>query len=225
MKILTRLEILPIILLGVIILNSCEKEKKSGLPTDGDGNEYDTVAIGSQVWLKENLKTTKYRNGDPIYLVTDNTKWISWPTGAYCWYDNKPEYKDTYGALYNYKAASTNSLCPEGWHVPSEIDWSQLVTHLESPEGQHNGGGKLKETGTLHWMQQSQYTTNETGFTALPSGRRILDGTFSDIKQHAFWWTTSFNTYVTVHYSTEYMEFGGYYDGKPGFSVRCLKDK
>ncbi len=212
--------LLSIILLGLLTFPSCENDKNhSGLPVDGDGNEYDTVAIGSQVWLKENLKTTKYRNGDPIYLVTDNTKWITWPTGAYCWYDNKPENKDVYGALYNWKAASTNILCPYGWHLPTVQEWTILTDYL----GPY-AGGKLKETGVAHWMQESERTTNETGFTALPSGRRNLDGTFTDIKQHAFWWTTSFNRYAGVPYSTEYMRFGGYAIGMPGFSIRCIKD-
>lgn len=100
MKSRNHLTIRSIIVLAVLILFSCEKDKShSGLPVDGDGNEYDTVVIGTQTWLKENLKTTTYKNGDPIYLVTDNTKWISWPAGAYCWYNNEPKYKDLYGVL------------------------------------------------------------------------------------------------------------------------------
>jgi len=221
MNILTRLEILTVLIIGMLFFNSCEKEKKSGLPTDGDGNEYDTVAIGSQVWLKENLKTTKYRNGDPIYLVTDNTKWITWPTGAYCWYDNKPENKDVYGALYNWKAASTNSLCPDGWHVPTANEWRQLITYLGV---NHDGGGKLKETGTLHWKIQSQSTTNETGFTALPGGCRYLDGTLKEIKKFSNWWMSDYDNFVYISYSSEYISEGSW-NGNPGFSVRCIKDK
>lgn len=113
----------PILILGASYLTSCEK-KGSGLPVDCDGNEYDTVVIDTQTWLTENLKTTKYKNGDPICLVTDDTKWSSSQIGSYCWYDNNPDYKEIYGALYNLKATSSNFICPDGWHVPTKEEWS-----------------------------------------------------------------------------------------------------
>lgn len=211
-----------IVILGLLTLPGCEKHKDhSGLPVDGDGNEYDTVVIGSQVWLTENLKTTKYRNGDQIYLVTDNGKWPTWPSGAYCWYDNNPDYKETYGALYNWKAASTDLLCPDGWHVPTATEWRGLIAFLG---GQHDAGGKLKETGTVHWISQSEGTTNETGFSALPGGHRYLDGTFREIKQFGIWWMSDFDNFVRISYSNEYISEGSW-NGNPGFSVRCLKDK
>jgi uncharacterized protein (TIGR02145 family) len=197
---------IPICLLGLILLISCEKKKESGLPLDGDGNEYDTVVIGTQTWLSENLKTTKYRNGDPIYLVTDDTKWSAWQTGAYCWYENSPVNKEAYGALYNRKAASSDFLCPSGWHVPSEADWNELITFLG---GQHYAGGKLKETGTLHWISQSQGTTNETGFTALPGGCRYLDGTFRDLREYGYWWMSDLNRFIKLNYSNAMSGEGG----------------
>jgi|WetSurMetagenome_2_1015567.scaffolds.fasta_scaffold112888_2 uncharacterized protein (TIGR02145 family) len=210
------------LLLGWLILTqSCEKQKESGLPKDMDGNEYDTVVIGAQTWFKENLKTTKYKNGDPIYLITDDTKWSSWQTGAYCWYDNNPDYKATYGALYNLKTVSTDFLCPDGWHIPTATEWRELIAYLG---GAHYAGGKLKETGTLHWISQSEDTTDETGFSALPGGCRYLDGSFRDIKLHGYWWMFNLNRYLTVHYSNEYSGEGSW-DGNAGYSVRCIKDR
>lgn len=96
----------------VLFTAGCEKE--SGLPVDGDGNVYDTEVIGTQVWLKENLKTTKYNNGTSIYLVADDVKWSEFQTGAYCWYNN-PDYINTYGALYCWQAVKPDMLCPKGW--------------------------------------------------------------------------------------------------------------
>ena len=125
---------IPFIFLGLIIgssfILSCEKKENSGLPKDGDGNEYDTVVIGTQVWLTENLKTTKYINGDPIPLITENTTWTTFERGAYCWYNNDPDYKDTYGALYNWYAAKLSKfLCPLGYHVPTMDEWTTLANY------------------------------------------------------------------------------------------------
>jgi uncharacterized protein (TIGR02145 family) len=212
---------ISIIILGFFLVYSCEKDRKSGFPTDGDGNEYDTVVIGTQVWLTANLKTTKHRNGDQIYLVTDNVKWPTWPTGAYCWYANDAKYKETYGALYNWKAASNGLLCPEGWHVPMGTDWKELNAYLGIAP---YAGGKLKETGAIHWMSQSEGTTNETDFTALPGGCRYLDGTFRDLKQVGNWWWSDFDSFVIISYSNAYIGEGSW-NGNPGFSVRCVKNK
>ncbi len=221
MKEIINYTFISILFLGPLFLYSCEKDKKSGFPTDGDGNEYDTVVIGTQVWLRENLKTTKYRNGDQIYLVTDNAKWPTWPTGAYCWYDNDPDYKETYGALYNFKAASSDFLCPEGWHVPTSADWTDLIAYLGI---ETYAGGKLKETGSKHWKSQSEDTTNETGFTALPGGCRYLDGTFREMKQVGNWWMSDYDSFVHITYSNAQIGEGSW-NGHPGFSVRCVKNK
>ncbi|MFZ2339030.1 MAG: fibrobacter succinogenes major paralogous domain-containing protein [Bacteroidales bacterium] len=204
-----------------VLLTACEKEKK-GLPIDGDGNIYDTVVIGTQVWLTENLKTTKYNNGDPIPLITDNPAWSGFNRGAYCWYDNDIKNKDVYGALYNsYAAKLSNFLCPIGWHIPTASEWSEMITNLG---GSFYAGGKLKEAGTVHWISESQGTTNETGFTALPGGCRYLDGTFRDIREHGYWWMSDLNRYVTLHYSNN-MSGEGSWNGIAGYSVRCIKDK
>ena len=211
----------PLLLIWLVIAQGCEKEKESKYPIDIDGNQYDTVVIGTQTWLKENLKTTKYRNGDHINLITDNTKWSTFPIGAFCWYDNNADNKEIYGALYNWKAASSDLLCPYGWHVPTSAEWKELIAYLG---GQHDAGGKLKETGTIHWISESEGTTNETGFTALPGGCRYLDGTFKEIKQYGNWWMSDYDNFVYIYYSNEYISEGSW-NGNPGFSVRCVKNK
>ena len=107
--------------LHLILINSCSKDEAENNPasiTDKDGNVYTSVTIGTQVWMVENLKTTKYNDGTPIPNVTDNTEWSNLTTPAYCWYDNDITKKNPYGALYNGYAVRTGKLCPTGWHVP-----------------------------------------------------------------------------------------------------------
>jgi uncharacterized protein (TIGR02145 family) len=132
MKTLTTIRIFS--LLGLILLISCEKEnKQSGLPTDGDGNTYDTIVLGTQVWLTENLKTTKYNDGYPIPLAEENESWTSTGRPAYCWYQNNRDYKDTYGAIYNYYAALMDDyICPVGYHVPTEEEWVTLIDYFDN---------------------------------------------------------------------------------------------
>lgn len=213
------LRLFSVILISVLFA-ACEKENK-GLPMDGDGNIYDTVVIGTQVWLTENLKTTKYNNGDPIPLVTDNTAWEGFSRGAYCWYDNDIKNKEVYGALYNsYAAKLSNFICPVGWRVPKEEDWSILIEYLG---GAFYAGGKLKETGTDHWISEGDGTTNETRFTALPGGERYLDGTFNYKGEHGFWWKSDLK-YIGIHHSTSSINDGAL-PRNPGFSIRCIQDK
>jgi len=171
MKKIVRFNLIPLMILGLLFFAMCEKG--SNLPTDGDGNVYDTVVIGTQVWLKENLKTTKSRYGDPLHLVPENDKWGTYSFNAYCWYDNVEGLKDTYGALYNYKAVEVGAICPLGWHVPTPEDWTTLFNYLG---GKNVAGKKLKETGFAHWGSENQGATNETGFTALAGGRRYGPG-------------------------------------------------
>jgi uncharacterized protein (TIGR02145 family) len=140
---------------------------------DVDGNVYNTVTIGAQVWMAENLRTTKYNDGTSIPLVTDSTKWSDLSTPAHCWYNNdKASYKATYGALYNWYTVATDNLCPTGWHVPTTAEWQILKDYL----GSSVDGGKLKESGTTHWKSPNKGATNESGFTALPGGLPYLQG-------------------------------------------------
>ena len=149
--------------------------------SDIDGNSYNTVTIGSQTWIVENLKTTKYSDGTSIPSVIDDPTWSGLSTPAYCWYNNDAAtYKATYGALYNWYALdpSTNggkNICPTGWHVPFDAEWTVLTDYLG---GETNAGSKLKEIGITHWMSPNSDATNETGFTALPGGVRNYIGPF-----------------------------------------------
>jgi len=194
--------------------------------TDIDGNMYHTVTIGTQVWLVENLKTTKYRNGDPIPNVTANSSWATLATGAYCWYINDVENKATYGALYNWYAVADNRhLAPTGWHVPTDAEWTTLTDYV----GAGVAGGKLKETGTSHWITPNEGAINSNGFTALPGGYRgYNDGTFYSVGYFGFWWNS------TVYDALDVLsrgiandtgnDFGYHGNKKYGMSVRCVKD-
>ncbi|MFA6925323.1 MAG: fibrobacter succinogenes major paralogous domain-containing protein [Bacteroidales bacterium] len=156
--------------------------------TDIDGNIYHIVTIGTQVWLLENLNTTKYNDGTLIPLVTDNSGWNNLTTGAYSDYNNTPSNSSTYGRLYNWYAVNNaHKICPLGWHVPSDAEWTTLETYL----GISSAGGKLKEAGTIHWTSPNVGATNETGFTALPGGSRYPNGSFNNIGNYANWWTAT----------------------------------
>jgi len=193
--------------------------------TDIDGNTYNTVWIGGQLWMAENLKTTKYTDGMPIPLVTDNVQWAGLTTGAYCWYNNDVANKAIYGALYNYYAVQTGSIAPIGWHVPSEAEWTQLENYLG---GSSIAGGALKETGTTHWLSPNAGATNITGFTALPGGLRRSYGPFDSIGRNGFWWSsTEFNAAGTWYRVMTYADSYVGSTSKPkefGFSVRCVRD-
>lgn len=141
---------------------------------DIEGNTYKTVQIGSQLWMAENLKTTKYSNGTEIPLVTGQ-EWYTMTSQGYCWYNN--DYKNfgkIYGALYNWAAIETGNLCPTGWHVPTDNDWNTLCKYLG---GEKSAGGKLKESGTQHWKSPNAGATDSIAFSG-PSG----------------WWTVGHRT-------------------------------
>ena len=196
-----------------------------GSITDIDGNTYKTVTIGTQTWMAENLKVTKYNDGIAIPNVTDNTAWRELTTGALCDYDNTPSNSETYGKLYNWHAVNTGKLCPTGWHVPSDAEWTELTDYLG---GSSVAGGKLKETGTTHWASPNTGATNETGFTALPGGGRNYYGSFLLVGDSGLWWSatggsTDYAWSRCVGYV--YSNVGWNYDVKElGFSVRCLRD-
>lgn len=157
-----------LLVLLLFLLSGCEKKKEVPEEVlDTDGNIYHTVVIGNQVWIVENLKTTRYNDGTSIPLVTGNTEWINLTTPGYCWYDNDITNKETYGALYNWYAVQTNKICPAGWHVPSDSEWTALTDFLG---GESTAGGKLKEAGTMHWDSPNTGATDESGLTLLPGG-------------------------------------------------------
>jgi uncharacterized protein (TIGR02145 family) len=200
-------------------------QSQPGILKDNEGNLYTTIRIGDQVWMGENLKATRYRNGDPIPIVSDPTAWGNSTTPAYCWYNNDAANKNIYGALYNWQAVHTALLCPAGWHVPTDADWITLTTFLD---GEGVAGGKLKETGTVHWINPNSNATNESGFTALPGGYRNYFGTFSGITGYCYWWCSTEYDSILAWYIMLYYNAGNVLrtanNKKDGFYVRCVRD-
>jgi len=194
--------------------------------SDVDGNIYLAVTIGTQVWMAENLKTSNLNDGTAIPLVTDDQEWNQLTTPGYSWYDNdKSNYGETYGGLYNWYAVESGKLCPAGWHVPSDEEWKSLVNHLG---GEEIAGGKLKEGGTEHWLNPNTNGSNESGFRALPGGYHNSTGSYNLIGEFGRFWTSTGNDSQTAFYW-----FLGYQSAAAntqenikasGFSVRCVMD-
>jgi uncharacterized protein (TIGR02145 family) len=174
-----------VFLINGISLNHSTPRAANNIIKDVDGNIYHTVTIGTQIWLAEDLKTTRYNDSTPIPLVTDTVEWGSLHSGAYCWANNDESYKTIYGALYNWYTTNTGKLCPLGWHVSSDSDWETLIDYCG---GWEVAGGKLKEAGTAHWEATNLGATNEFGFTALPAGGRGCNGKFSVIGRDLGYW-------------------------------------
>ncbi len=194
---------------------------------DIDSNVYHTVKIGNQTWMMENLKVTRYRNGDPIPNVKSNIEWNKTNSGAYCNYDNDKKLATTYGRLYNwYCINDKRGLAPFGWRIPDDNDWQELVDYLG---GDSIAGGKLKAIGTSIWKSPNSGATNESNFFALPAGYRNYYGSFSDLGFIGSWWSAPNRFSKDAWYRTV-----SYYDQKIlrshvnerlGFSARCIKDK
>jgi uncharacterized protein (TIGR02145 family) len=231
-------------IISFLLMSCCEKthEPDPANVTDIDGNIYEVIRIGKQLWMKENLETTKYNNGIAISNVTDSVSWReSYNTPAFCWYNNDSlGFNGIYGVLYNWHAVNTRLLCPTGWHVPSDAEWKTLIKYLG---GQDIAGGKLKETGTLHWSSPNTGASNEIGFTALPGGfRDDLHGRFEELGFKGYWWSGTLGKaqlshgvqfYGAIHYWLDYTTgslkpetTSGYLiDGRTqGNSVRCIMD-
>jgi len=196
--------------------------------TDIDGNTYSHVKIGNQIWMVENLKTTHYRNGDEI---TDGTGVgdISTETDPKYWFafDDDLDNVSTYGRLYTWYAVNdSRNICPDGWHVPTDEEWTILTDYLG---GLSVAGGKLKETGTTHWDSPNDGATNETGFTALPGSYRSNTSGFPHgLGNQGIWWAASESGSEDAWYRWVY--YGDSAVGRDdnpkqqGFSVRCIKD-
>jgi len=165
--------------------------------TDIDGNVYNTVTVGMQTWMRENLTTTKFRDGTDIPNVANTNSWRYLSTSAWCDYDNSTLNSAIYGKLYNwYAATDPHQICPLGWHVPTDADWNILAKYLDnSVDTTAIGwsgtdiGGKLKETGTMHWTRPPVTIVFSIGFTALPGGYRNLYGVFMYIENYGYWWS------------------------------------
>lgn len=208
---------------GKYYYEALKLKKKADMLTDSrDGNQYETVSIGSQVWMAENLSylpsvspPTSESGSSPLYYVYN----------YHC--TNVADAKatsnyQTYGVLYNWPAAL--SACPPGWHLPSDGEWTQLTNYLG---GEDVAGGKMKEAGTSHWNSPNEGATNESGFTALPGGSRYLSDTFIDIGIYGIWWSSSVFLADNAYYRRLYYsnsEVSSNSTKYSGFSVRCVKD-
>ncbi len=209
-----------------------------GTPTvkDIDGNTYNTVQIGTQCWMRENLKVTKHRDGSIIPLdgsggITGNgtgETWSSKTTGARTVYGHSATNLATYGYLYNWYAVSdTKGLCPSGWNVPSESDWNTLSNFLGD---EIFAGGKMKESGTTNWVSPNINANNESGFSAIPSGFRKFEGEFSNLGSFSIWWSSTIFDEgdevwaLSVKNDNSTLSWSDLETFELGASIRCIKD-
>lgn len=203
---------------------------------DIDGFAYNTVKIGSQYWMVENLRTETFGNGDKIPFVESENEWVNLSGGAYCYYSNDVNAGNLYGKLYNgYVVSDSRGIAPEGWHVPGEDDWLLLESYLGANSASMGTPVKAlaSETG---WNQSDLSGTvgfepsqnNTTGFSALPGGSRYDDGAFKNLGASVSWWTTGsgisyYENFVTLTYNNKDVYHGSYYK-KLGYYIRCVKD-
>ncbi len=226
---------------GIAYTQTFRVKTKTGTINDIDGNIYFTETIGTQVWMSENLKTTKYKDGTAIPLVEDDNAWGNLVTPGYCWYKNDAStYKKAYGALYNWYAVNTGMLCPDGWHVPTDTEWHTLVLQIDpdallsteyDSEESKIAGSTLTEWGTVHWQWPNAHSFDIGWFTALPGGVRSGHGVSDQVKLSGFWWSSTkdpsglieiaFIRSITYKSSSVYR--GSSYFSQ-GNSVRCVKN-
>jgi len=213
---------------------SCSKDDNSitsqpppsspNLVTDIDGNTYDTINIGTQVWMQQNLKTTHYNNGVAITNLTGNNQWSDDKIGAYCFYNNDSTNKTIYGLLYNwYSVTNPAGLCPKGWHVPSDSEWAVLINYLG---GDSLAGGAMKSTSL--WNMPNINATNSSGLNCFPASFRDVDGMFNYLTDETYFWssTNANSTYAwsyNLSYKSEMVSIN-YYGMNCGLSIRCVKD-
>ena len=191
--------------------------------TDKDGNTYKTVTINKQIWMAENLNVEHYRNGDAIPQVQDKEEWDNLTTGAWCYYDNNSANGTPYGKLYNWYAVNdTRGLAPDGWHVPSDEEWTKLIDFLG---GSEVAGEKMKTTNG--WIENGN-GKNSSGFSAVPSGYRNHEGYFINMGKNALFWSTTEMNSDNVWFRNIIGSIPDVY--RPnyakdfGLSIRCIKD-
>ncbi|HTL83193.1 MAG TPA: fibrobacter succinogenes major paralogous domain-containing protein [Bacteroidia bacterium] len=234
--------IIPII--AVLILSSCKKETTQAphVPfvytdsiQDAEGNYYHTVTIGTQVWMAENLRSTRYLNGDTIATAQYGDDWEYALGGMQCAYDNDTTACRIYGRLYNYNAITDpRGIAPPGWHIPSMNEWQTLLNYLGT-----NAGDQLRQYGAKYWYPPNDSATDAYGFAALPGGWRDGSGIFGDVRHKAYFWSNSYYTPSAPSYPEAWM-LGIVNNLDPtlyqpsavidhnsiviGCSVRCIKD-
>jgi uncharacterized protein (TIGR02145 family) len=219
-------------------LNSCEDTKpvlnpdytgQTGQVADIEGNIYNTIGMGSQIWMAENLKTTTLKDNSLIPSVLNDSIWATnyYHSPGYCWYNNDSTInKKVYGALYNYYIVETELLCPSGWHVPTTSEWNTLESYLG---GSEIAGGKLKDYYKSYWKDPNPCIVNNYGFYAFPGGERLnFSGRFVQINESGFWWTQNqkddFYAYSRAMSFEDKSLRTFEINKKVGCSVRCIKD-
>ncbi len=221
----THINVLLIITLALILTSGCKKEDNPDIIRDASGNTYKSIIIGTQTWMTENLKTTKYNDGSAIPNIRDSVKWALSYSPAYCWYRNDSTANNAYGALYSLFAVNSKKLCPTGWHIPTDTEWATLFDFLG---GEPVAANKLKEPGTIHWRSSYAEVTNESGFTALPGGLRGYDGSFLSRTSYGYWWKAPIgapNNGYTVCMSYEGGQiYAWQFIERIACSVRCIKN-
>lgn len=218
--------------MGLVLLffYSCKKDSTDNTTvtgatvTDIDGNVYPVVTIGTQTWMAANLKTTRYRNGDTIPMVSDSLQWAALSTPGYCNYNNNAANAAIYGFYYNfYAVTASNNIAPVGWHVPTDAEWDTLTTYLGT-----GGGGKLKETGLTYWGSPNSGATNVTGFDGRGGGDRSYTGTFHYLGTYGcFWCTTESSATDAVEHVLSTNSANILRETYPkglGLNLRCVKD-
>lgn len=239
--------IYPFILIGCVLMlaSSCKKDDDNkNTIKDIDGNVYHSITIGTQVWMLENLKVTKYNDGTAIPLVTDATEWSLLTTPGFCWFNNdESANKNSYGGLYNWYAVNTGKLAPTGWHVPTDAEWTVLENYLVVNGYNYDGtttGNKYAKalasatgwtpdagTGTAGNTDYPNYR-NKSGFTALPGGYRHKAGWDDSIGVFGGWWSSTepnaASAWMRGVYNYEIYVERSNYEKQYGFFVRCLRD-
>ncbi len=221
-------------------LSGCKKDLNifTRQVKDIDGNQYTTVTIGTQVWMAENLKVTKFNDGTPIEYASSLKSTKGWPIPNYGWYNDDPTSKNVFGALYNYrvvhpKGLVQNSIAPKGWHIPSDEEWNTLISYLG---GNSIAGGKMKSIGNLDmntglWCQPNTGATNESGFSALPGGAISNLQSFFSYNQgyDGFWWSSTYTQWNPSSYNLKSASASIVNENNSAFnsdfmSIRCIKD-
>jgi uncharacterized protein (TIGR02145 family) len=194
---------------------------------DIDGNIYESVRIGSQIWMANNLKTTKCNDGSEIPFIILNSNWDNANGPGYCWYNNNENtFGQKYGALYNWYVIQSCDVCPDGWRVPTEADWMELEEYLG---GADVAGGKMKQVGEDNWNSPNLGATDEFGFTALPTGYREPNlGQFREEGEAGGWWSgetkdqeNAYLRYLRFDTAALISSYGHYQYGN---SIRCIKE-
>jgi len=218
-----------VLMISAALVSACDDdENKQEQPpvTDIDGNEYKTVAIGSQIWMAENLKVVSFNDGSgTVKYVNSSDDLTAITTAAGTFYEDNGANGLTYGILYNWYAIASGKLCPTGWHVPNDSEWKTLIDFLG---GEDVAGGKMKETGTTHWNAPNQDATNSSGFTARPAGYLFDNGNYNSLGNVTHWWTSTesganeaFDRYV---YFQNGKAVKGTYSKQVYYSCRCVKN-